>query len=217
MIKIKMCGITNSDDARAAVHSGAWALGFVFYKKSPRYISPSRAKKIIAALPPFVVPVGVFVNQKEGALKDIASFCGLSTLQLHGDETPQYCGRLKDYKVIKAFRVGAGFEAATARRYAVSAYLFDTYQEDAFGGSGKAFNWGLIQGEKFDAPVILSGGLHAGNVAEAISAVGPYAVDVSSGVESAPGKKDVVLLQAFCKAVRTAVEKGNSAGAREDV
>ena len=196
-MRVKICGITNEEDALLAANLGAWALGFIFYKKSPRYISPSKAQKIIRELPPFVTPVGVFVNQGRGAVCDIAEFCGIKTLQFHGDETPDYCRGFKHYKVIKAFRVKEGFDISGISQFPVSAYLFDTYQEDAYGGSGKTFNWNIITGKKFNKPVILSGGLNAENIAQAIKEVNPYAVDVSSGVEKAPGEKSEELVRNF--------------------
>ena len=197
MVKVKICGITNKEDALLAAELGAWALGFIFYKKSPRAIAPFKARKIIEELPPFVVPVGVFVNQKEGAVKDIANFCGIKTLQFHGDETPQYCKRFKEYKIIKAFRVKEDFDISNLSQFPAAAYLFDTYQEDTYGGSGKTFNWDVIKDKKFNKPVILSGGLNPENIASAIKEVCPYAVDVSSGVEEFPGKKSEKLLIKF--------------------
>ncbi len=190
MTRVKICGITNKDDALAAAKLGAWALGFIFYKQSPRYVSPFKAKKIIDELPPFVTPVGVFVNLKEGAVMDIAEFCGISTLQLHGDESPQYCRRLKKFKLIKAFRVKEDFNISGLGEYPVSAYLFDGHEKGVFGGTGKTFDWDIIKEKKIPKPVILSGGLSPENVASAVRGLSPYAVDVSSGVEKEPGKKD---------------------------
>ncbi len=198
MVRVKICGITNREDALKAAELGAWALGFIFTKKSPRYISPFKAKKIIEALPPFVTPVGVFVNQSEGAIKDIMNFCGISTIQLHGDESPQMCGRLgKKYKVIKAFRVKEDFNISGLGEYPVAAYLMDTFAEDSFGGSGKTFNWDILKGRTLPKPVILSGGLNPENVAAAVEALHPFAVDVSSGVEKEPGKKDFGKMEEF--------------------
>ena len=197
MVKAKICGITNQDDAMKATYAGAWALGFVFYKKSPRFISPSRARKIIDELPPFVTPVGVFVNQNEGAVKQICRFTGITTLQFHGYEEPSYFKRLHDYKLIKAFQVDDMFNFEVVTKYKVDAYLFDTYQENTFGGTGKTFNWNLLKDKKFDKPVILSGGLTPDNVQEALGAFTPYAVDVSSGVEKSPGIKDHQLVKSF--------------------
>ena len=197
VIRVKICGITNREDALLAADLGAWALGFVFYKQSPRHISPSKAQKIIQELPPFVTPVGVFVNQREGAVKDIAEFCGLKTLQFHGDETPEYFKRFNQYKIIKAFRIKEGFDISNLSRFKVSAYLFDAYQEGVYGGGGKTFNWNVVKDKKFDKPFILSGGLNAENITEAVTTVKPYAVDVSSGVEISPGRKDKNSLKEF--------------------
>ncbi|MFA5059867.1 MAG: phosphoribosylanthranilate isomerase [Candidatus Omnitrophota bacterium] len=202
-VKVKICGITNESDALFACELGAWALGFVFHKKSPRYISPSKAKRIIEALPPFVTPVGVFANLREGAVRDIARFCSLRTLQFHGNETPQYCGRFRDHSVIKAFRVGNDFDISSLSQFKTSGYLFDTFQEDVQGGTGKTFNWDIIKDKKFTRPVILSGGLNPQNVAQAIGEIKPYAVDVSSGVEQTPGKKSGKLLIEFFQIVNS--------------
>src|SRR3989338_7876056 len=129
MVKVKVCGITNSADALKAVYYGAWAVGFIFTKKSPRYVSPSKARKIIESLPPLVTPVGVFVDQSERAVRDICKFTKINTVQLHGDETPVYCRRLKDMKVIKAFRISESYPADLINSYTVDAYLFDTYDD----------------------------------------------------------------------------------------
>ena len=200
MVKVKICGITREDDARKAAGFGAWAVGFVFYKKSPRYVGPFRAKKIIDLLPPFVTPVGIFVDQKEGAIKDIAAFCGLRTLQFHGNESPEFCRRFtaKGYKIIKAFRVSEGFDPDAVTDYQVDAFLFDAFDKDQPGGTGKTFDWSRIKNLKsLGKPVILSGGLNSQNVKKAIEEIRPYAVDVSSGVEEAPGKKSERLMREF--------------------
>ncbi len=200
-MKVKMCGITNHEDAQKAVYYGAYAVGFIFHKKSPRYVSPSKARKLIEGLPPFIVPVGVFVDLKEKAVRDICKFTRIKTVQFHGDEKPIYCKRFSDYKIIKAFRVNDMFDFVGVKKYKVDAYLFDTYQENVLGGTGKTFNWDLLKGHKFDKPVILSGGLTSSNVAEGIAAVDPYAVDVSSGIEKSPGIKDPRKIRAFMKAL----------------
>lgn len=190
MTRVKICGITNSEDALRAASLGAWAVGFIFYKKSPRCIGPYKARKIIERLPPFVTPVGVFVNQREGAVKEILEFCGITTVQFHGEESPSLCQRFSKFKVIKTFRVDKKIDVSALKKFEVSAFLFDTYQEETPGGTGKTFDWSWIKGTKsLGRPVILSGGLHSNNVNEAIEEVRPYAVDVCSGVEQSPGKK----------------------------
>jgi phosphoribosylanthranilate isomerase len=199
MIRVKICGITRVEDAFEAVRAGADALGFVFYKKSPRYISPSKARRIIEALPPFISITGVFVNERQGAITDIAGFCGLDALQLHGDEDQHECNRLKrlGLKIIKGFRVGEGFNIEAIHAYDVDAHLFDAYDKDNFGGTGKVLRWELLKGHKSRIPLILSGGLTPENVREAVEAVHPFAVDVSSGVEKEPGIKSPELIQRF--------------------
>jgi phosphoribosylanthranilate isomerase len=196
-IKIKVCGLTNVDDTLKAAYYGAWAVGFIFTKKSPRYVSPSKARKIIDALPPFVTPVGVFVDQSERAVRDICKFTTINTVQFHGEETPQYCKRFKDMKVIKAFRIGEFFPSDMINNYKVDGFLFDTYDEKASGGTGKTFNWEILNGQKIDKPFILSGGLSSENIQAAISTVTSYALDVSSGVEKSPGIKDARKIRAF--------------------
>ncbi|HQP10492.1 MAG TPA: phosphoribosylanthranilate isomerase [Candidatus Omnitrophota bacterium] len=197
MVRIKICGITNIDDAIKAALYGAWAVGFVFHKKSPRYVSPSRARKIIEALPPFVTPVGVFVDLSERAVRDICSFARIRTVQFHGQETAVYCKRFSDFKIIKAFRIGDYFPADEIKKYKVDAYLFDAFEKDHPGGTGKTFNWELLKEHPIEKPVILSGGLNPQNIQEALAVARPFAVDVSSGVEASPGIKDPRLIRAF--------------------
>ncbi len=200
MLKAKICGITDTKDGLLAASLGAWALGFIFYKKSKRFVGPYKAKKIISDLPPFVTPVGVFVDQKPGAVKEIAEFCGLRVLQFHGDEDPDFCKRFDKYKIIKVFRVKEDFDINVLRPYKslVSAFLFDRHEEGVQGGTGKTFDWKLIKEAKnFGVPIILSGGIHSNNVRTAFEEINPYAVDVSSGVEDAPGKKSERSLREF--------------------
>jgi phosphoribosylanthranilate isomerase len=201
MVRVKICGITDKDDAFKAVKFGADALGFVFYKKSPRYVSPSRARNIIAILPPFVTTVGIFVNERQGAINDITSFCGLNAVQLSGDEDNHYCTRLKrgNIKVIKGFRVDPAFNFDVIKKFNVDSILFDAYQENSFGGTGKTFNWELLKQANTKIPFILSGGLNHENIMDAIKTVKPYGVDVSSGVELEPGKKDHRKMESFIK------------------
>ena len=202
MIRVKICGMTTEGDALKAASMGAWAVGFVFYKKSERHVGAYKVKKIIASLPPFVTPVAVFADLKEGAARDILRFCGIRTVQFHGDETPEYCRHFREYTVIKAFRVTDDFDVQRVKDYDVNAYLFDAYQPGLQGGTGKTFNWALIKAAKnFGKPIILSGGLTPGNVQTAIEEVKPYAVDVSSGVEDAPGKKSERLMREFLNRV----------------
>ena len=204
MVRIKVCGITNEIDALKAARLGAWALGFIFYKKSPRFISPFKARKIIEALPPFVTPVGVFVNQGAGAIRDIIGHTGIRAVQLHGDEDHHFCNRLRrdQVKVIKTFRVGEGFNPKNVEPYKVDAFLFDTADKDLYGGTGKTFNWRLLSEIKsLNVPIILSGGLNHQNVIEPVNELKPYAVDVNSSVEEAPGKKDGKKMKEFIDVV----------------
>ena len=196
-MKVKMCGITNEEDLGKAVYYGAWAVGFVFDKKSPRYVSPSRAKLLVQLLPPFVTPVGVFVNQREKAVKDVCRFTKIHTVQFHGEETKAYCKRFVGYKIIKAFRVGDAFNFNRIQKYAVDAYLFDAYVEGVPGGTGQTFNWNMLKDLQLDKPFMLSGGLNPENIGDALDIVSPYAVDVSSGLEKSPGIKNPRLIRAF--------------------
>ena len=205
MVRIKICGITSELDALRAAKAGAWAVGFIFYKKSPRYISPFKAKKIIDALPPFITPVGVFVNHNAGAMRDIINHCGLRVVQLHGDEDHHFAHRLKRYnvKIIKVFRVGDNFDPKIVEAFKVDAFLFDTYDQYNYGGTGKTFNWNLLKDLKTasEVPIILSGGLNLQNVIEPVNVLKPYAVDVNSGVEESPGKKDAKKMKDFIEIV----------------
>ncbi len=194
-VQVKICGITNQEDALKAVYYGARALGFIFYKNSPRFVSPSRVRKIVEQLPPFVTPVGVFVNQKEGAIRDICEFTRIHTIQLHGDEDPHFCKRLQDYKIIKVFRVKNRFDPSNLSAYKVDAYLFDAFSENSFGGTGQPFNWEVLKDIKFNKPFILAGGLTPKNIPEALKMLSLYAVDISSGVEKSPGVKDPRLMK----------------------
>ncbi len=204
MVKVKICGITNLEDALAALFNQADALGFVFYKKSPRYISPVIARNISRILPKKIIRVGVFANEKEKAVKKIAEMCGLNMLQFHGLESPLYCQRFKGYKIIKAFRVDKKIDLDEVKRYKTFAYLFDAYKKDEIGGTGKKFNWNLLkQVVKIKQPVFLSGGLAASNVNEAIKLLNPDWVDVSSSLESCPGKKDHKKIQKFIQVIKS--------------
>jgi phosphoribosylanthranilate isomerase len=201
--RIKVCGITRLNDAMAASAVGVDGLGFIFIKKSPRYIEPDQAREIVRQLPPFVDAVGVFLNEEATVVQEIARYCRLTLVQLHGEETPAYCRSLSR-QVLKVVRVGPDFDQAILRSYeeAVHAFLFDTFHKEVAGGTGLTFDWDLLAEVQPHRPVILAGGLHAGNVAEAIRQVKPYAVDVNSGVESAPGIKDFFRLQQFVDMIR---------------
>lgn len=191
MVRIKICGITNLEDALNSVNAGCDALGFVFYKKSPRYIAPKIAKGVIQQLPKDIIKIGVFVDAKEEAIKRIAKLCGFDILQFHGSESPNFVERFKGYKIIKAFRVKDKIDLAQIRKYKAFAYLFDTFVKSKAGGTGKQFNWKLLTGlGDIKGTIFLSGGLNAKNVREAIKQIKPDWVDVSSSVEIKPGKKD---------------------------
>jgi phosphoribosylanthranilate isomerase len=198
MVRVKICGITSVEDALQAAQAGADALGFVFYERSPRNLDPLRAANIISNLPPFVQAVGLFVNADAGFVNDTADCCRLDLVQLHGDEPPEYCEQIRR-RVIKAFRVRDASSLAPVRDYRVAGILLDAYSPAAFGGTGLSFNWELAGIAKEYGAVILAGGLDLDNVREAVERVAPYAVDVSSGVESSPGKKDPEKVREFIK------------------
>jgi len=200
-IKIKVCGTTNLKDALFAVESGVDAIGFIFYKKSPRYILQKDAKDIVAKLPPFVETVGVFVNETSDRVNRIAEQCKLTAIQLHGDESSAFCRRIKR-RVIKAFRVKDTNSFKGMADYDVSGFLLDSYNEESKGGTGKTFDWNLALRAKKQGPIILAGGLNPYNVYTAIHRVKPYGVDVCSGVEKSPGIKDSVKIDEFIKSVR---------------
>ena len=207
--KVKICGITNLDDALFAVESGADALGFVFWKKSPRFIEASAVKAIVKALPPFVSCVGVFVDEEASCVNDIARQTGLSCVQLHGSESPEFC-RGMELRVIKAFRIKKSNDIASLSGYDVSAFLLDSYSEGAPGGTGKVFDWAYAIEAKKYGKVILAGGLTPVNIEDALRKVGPYGVDVSSGVESSPGKKDRGKIKEFIQQVRGFCDGGKT-------
>ncbi|MBW2544104.1 MAG: phosphoribosylanthranilate isomerase [Deltaproteobacteria bacterium] len=190
MTEIKICGITNLDDALAAYESGANALGFIFYPKSPRYVSPEKAKEIIENIPGEITRVGVFVNHRADEIKEIVEFCSLNLVQLHGNETPEYCRQFPVSILIKAFSPRTGSDLQTLKEYPVRAILVDTHDPKLYGGTGGKSNWGLASKIRESHPLILSGGLNIDNIMEAIETVHPNAVDINSGVETSPGKKD---------------------------
>lgn len=204
MTRIKICGITREQDVLAVANSGADALGLVFYEKSPRHLSLQQAAQLACAVPPFVTVVGLFVNQTVDYLREVLAKVPLDVLQFHGDEAPEFCAQFgKPY--LKAIRVKPGVDLLQcASRYAsAQGLLLDAFVEGTQGGTGESFDWALIPHD-LPLPVILSGGLHAGNVATAIKQVRPYAVDVSSGVEQAKGIKDAAKVAAFINEVKRA-------------
>ena len=200
-IKVKICGTTSLNDALLAIESGADAVGFIFYKESPRNISQKDVKDIVVQLPPFIETVGVFVNETSDKVNRIAEQCRLTAVQLHGDESPAFCRRIKR-RVIKAVRVKDAESLKGMSGYDVSGYLLDAFNEESRGGTGKIFDWNLALRAKKQGPVIIAGGLNPFNVYTAIHRVKPYGVDVCSGVEKSPGIKDPEKVGEFIKAVR---------------
>jgi phosphoribosylanthranilate isomerase len=203
MIKIKICGITNLEDALAAADAGADAVGFNFYKKSPRYIEPGKAAEIIAQLPPFIMPVGVFVNEREDKIRENRGVTCIQAIQLHGDESPEFCQRFGG-RVIKAFQVRDKESLQNMAHYRVGAFLLDSYRDGVRGGTGVTFDWHLAVVAKTFGKIILAGGLTPENVAEAVKLVQPYGVDVAGGVEREKGVKDHLKMKKFITEVRRA-------------
>ena len=199
MTKVKICGITELRDALKAHELGADFVGFIFFENSPRKIDTTAASRIIKGLPDGLEKVGLFLNQDEEYVRRTARTCGLDILQLHGRETPEYCARLrKDFKIMKSFKIKDASSLEDVNDYDdVDFYLFDTYVKGMPGGTGKSFDWDLLKGKTFKKGIFLAGGLKPENVAAAVGKVSPYAVDVASGVEKSPGKKDHRLLKEF--------------------
>jgi phosphoribosylanthranilate isomerase len=202
--QVKICGIANEEDALCAAQCGAAALGFIFYPHSPRYIKPEEARKIISVLPDELVKVGVFVNEKTEAIKKVMKYCGLDMIQLHGDESPEYCREFSAYRIIKAVELKNEDDLDHALNYDVAALLVDSRYAGLYGGTGKKANWDLACRVKNKKPLILSGGLNEKNIAEALHTVVPAALDINSGVESKPGKKDHAKLTRIFDIIRVA-------------
>jgi phosphoribosylanthranilate isomerase len=204
-IKVKICGITNAEDAAAAVEAGADAVGFLFHKKSPRCAEPETVREIVKMLPPFVLPVGVFVNEEAKTVRDLMDNCGLALAQLHGDESAAYCEML-GRPVLKAIRLKDRRSflalAELKGRAGVRGFLIDAFSPDAYGGTGQVADWALAAEAASAATVLLAGGLTPENVSQAIQQVRPYGVDVSSGVEASPGKKDHEKVRTFVQAAK---------------
>jgi phosphoribosylanthranilate isomerase len=224
MTRVKICGITNAEDARVAVEAGADFLGFIFYPKSPRYVTPSQVRKIVAQYPNtqhlhraadavqvYLVSnthlVGVFVNERPETVAQTLDFCGLDYAQLHGAETPETVSALVEqgYGVIKAFRVRDEAVLAEIERYRATAYLLDTFVAGRSGGTGRTFDWNLAARAVQYGPVVLAGGLRPDNVARAVRVAQPWGVDVSSGVEARPGRKDPDKVRRFVATVKKGI------------
>jgi len=204
MVKVKICGITNWSDARGAVEAGADFLGFNFYRESSRYIAPAAARRIVKRLPDKVSTVGVFVNEAEPDMLAIARRVGLDYVQLHGDETAEMVSRMRrSFRVIKAIRVRDSFRVAQLANFkGASSILLDGFDSRLRGGTGKSFNWKVAKNAGRKRQIFLAGGLTPENAAEAVSAARPFAIDVCSGVEARPGKKDAARMRALVAAVR---------------
>jgi phosphoribosylanthranilate isomerase len=188
MTQVKICGITHLDDALCAAENGAAALGFIFYQPSPRYIEPQKARVIIDKLPRDLVKIGVFVNETTEEVKRIFDYCGLDMLQLHGDESPDYCRQFPAHRLIKALALKDEEDLKKASAFDVSAILVDSRHAGLYGGTGKTSNWELAG--RISKPLILSGGLNESNIIDALQKINPDALDINSGVEERPGKKD---------------------------
>ena len=195
-VKVKVCGMTSLKDALVAVEGGADAVGFIFYKKSPRSVTMKIVREIVLELPPFVDTVGVFVDETAEQINKIADYCNLDIIQLHGDESPTFCKKIRR-KVIKAFRIKDMQSVKKLSSFQVSGFLLDTFSENLHGGTGKVFDWNLALPAKKFGPVIMAGGLTPNNVQQAVRQIRPYGVDVCSGVESEPGIKDHKKVRAF--------------------
>jgi phosphoribosylanthranilate isomerase len=213
-VKVKICGMTSLEDAEHAAELGAWAIGLIHHEPSPRFVAPDVAEQIGAALRRKVEIAGVFVNAPLDDVVDAAEREHLSIVQLHGDEGPSFCteaARRTGAKVMKAFRVETGADITGAEAYRTDYHLFDAHLAGTPGGTGEIFDWQLLARRRSRIPMVLAGGLDPGNVAEAIEVVKPFAVDVVSGVEAEPGRKDPALVEAFLRAV------GTPAGEAEEV
>jgi phosphoribosylanthranilate isomerase len=202
MVHVKVCGITNLEDARGAVEAGADILGFNFYERSPRRVTAGEARRIVEQMPEGLLCVGVFVNEAgPEAVERKALEAGVGAVQLHGDETPEFCACLRGLLTIKALRVGPDYEVERARLFGTDAVLLDAYAAGAWGGTGKTFDWSVARRTREAVPkLFLAGGLTPENVAHAVNVVRPFAVDVCSGVETSPGRKSFQLMRRFVKA-----------------
>ena len=203
-IRIKICGITDPHEAAEIAALGVDALGFIFVKESPRYIEPELARRIIGSLPPFVDAVGVFMNEDPDHINDMVHYCKLTLVQLHGSEPAEYCETINS-RIIKAFRVKEGMKPTAFAPFSglVSGFLLDTYRKGQAGGTGETFDWEMVEGLGVPGPVVLAGGLGLDNIADAVNRVRPFAVDVNSGVEFKPGRKDLDKVRELVRLVRS--------------
>jgi len=226
MTKVKVCGMTNLDDAAHAAEHGAWAIGLIHHRESARYVEAAVAEQIGAALKRRCEIAGVFVNSPLDEVVDAAERENLTLLQLHGEEGPSFCteaARRTGAKVMKAMRVTSAADVQAAEAFRTDFHLFDAYTHGLHGGTGKSFDWELVAKRRSKVPMVLAGGLNPDNVGEAIAIARPFAVDVVSGVEAEPGRKDHVLVEAFLQAVGTRVAKpvapkpGTPGGEAEEV
>ncbi len=205
--RIKICGITRLEDALTASALGVDAVGFVFYKNSPRYIEPMKAAAIIRQLPPFVSAVGLFVNPSQQEIDEVLASCPLGVVQLHGDESPEFC-QAQARRVLKAIPVATAEDVLKAKQYACPILLDAKAPKGVYGGTGTSFDWSLLQGFEHDYPLILAGGLNKDNVLAALSCRAWFAIDVSSGVEVRPGMKDAEKMRDLVARVHDGCEKG---------
>jgi phosphoribosylanthranilate isomerase len=208
MTRVKICGLRRAEDAAAAVAAGADALGFNFWKGTPRYVAPRDAAEMVSNAPPGVLTVGVFVDEEPERVAEIADQTGIMALQLHGSETPEYLDALGAFLKIKAIKVGPGFDPTELDLYgSASLFLLEGLVAGMVGGTGRTFDWSAAGQAKKHGKIILAGGLTPDNVAEAVRRVRPWGVDVASGVESEPGRKDPLLIRAFIEAARSADDR----------
>jgi phosphoribosylanthranilate isomerase len=206
-MRVKICGVTNLDDAAEAVRLGAWAIGLIHFSQSPRFCEAGEAVRISAAFRRKCEVVGVFVNPELGEVAKAVEDAGLTMVQLNGEEGPSFCGevaRKTGVKVIKAIHVASAADIHAAEAFRTDFHLFDKGARGLWGGTGESFDWGLLRERRSEVPAVVAGGLGPGNVAEAIAVAHPYAVDVASGVEAEPGRKDHAAMTAFFEAARTA-------------
>ncbi|MCX7661954.1 MAG: phosphoribosylanthranilate isomerase [Candidatus Omnitrophica bacterium] len=205
MLRVKICGITNLEDAKLAQSLGADALGFIFYKKSPRYIDPEKVKSISGNIKKGTLKVGVFIDEKRDKILEIAKYCSLDLLQFHGNESPEFCKHFREFRTIKAFRIKEKVSLEEISKYDTDFYLFDTFVRQTPGGTGKTFDWSILKRirEKIKKPIFLSGGINVDNLEEAIKTIKPEWLDVSSSLEEMPGKKSAIKMKKFFSLLKT--------------